>query len=121
MLLDPLAPIHAALDDLARCFDRPQSCPDVVARLRADIADLPKPRQRLRDFIECNDAEGECFALVPYLVPHTSRVDDTVFEEVARKYAEKFGVSLNVINHDMDTDIISAGDRILGCLSVVTR
>jgi hypothetical protein len=110
------------LDDLCKRVDQfgPRTCPDVVARLRASIADLPKPRQRLRDFIECNDCDGERFALVPYLIAGADR-EDGPWHEVYVHFAKRFGLSWTEVEHDIDTDIISAGDRILGCLSVVTR
>lgn len=122
------APFHSftseVLDDFCKRVDQlgPRTCPDVVARLRADIADLPKPRQRLREFLECNDCDGERFALVPYFAASMRRDDDAVHHEVALAFAKRFGLKCwSEVEHDIDTDIISAGDRILGCLSVVTR
>jgi hypothetical protein len=112
----------SVLDDLSQRVNDlgPWVCPDVKAKLRAAVADLPKGRQRLRDFIECNDANGERFALVPFFGAQMRRVDDAVWHEVYCQFARRFGLKCwSEIQHDPETDIISAGDRILGCLSTV--
>jgi hypothetical protein len=95
-------------------------CPDLRARLRAEIADLPKPRTIIRWMIECNDAAGNCFATLPRLVaPWTDVNEEREEAQILAAYARKFDCPIEDLEWDWQTDIICRNGQAIGCLSTV--
>jgi hypothetical protein len=111
-------PTDQVLDDLSRRVDQlgHRTCPDVKARLRADVADTVRKRGPVHQDAQCQITECVAFPLTQIGIQYDSRPDAFSphrWEWIADKFAGYFDCSPEDVDCD-DDNLISVKGEIVG-------